>query len=86
MVINTRHIGFVVDDLERFIDFYQGLGLKLISRKLESGEYIERLVGLKNTSHSRLVLVGRLKQKGLAHDAYYSMGKNYYWVKRGNTV
>jgi catechol 2,3-dioxygenase-like lactoylglutathione lyase family enzyme len=49
MVINTRHIGFVVDDLERFIDFYQGLGLKLISRKLESGEYIERLVGLKNT-------------------------------------
>ena len=45
-----------------------------------------KLVGLENTSYSRLVLVGRLKQKGLAHDAYYSMGKNYYWVKRGNTV
>tara|TARA_R110000765_G_C18435019_1_gene546116 strand:+ start:128 stop:328 length:201 start_codon:yes stop_codon:yes gene_type:complete len=45
-----------------------------------------KLIGLENTSHSRLVLVGRLKQKGLAHDAYYSMGKNYYWVTRGNTV
>ena len=49
MVINTRHTGFVVDDLERFINFYIGLGLKLISRKVESGEYIDKLVGLKNT-------------------------------------
>lgn len=45
-----------------------------------------KLVGLKNTDHSRLNIVGKLKQKGLAHDAYYSMGKNYFWVKRGNTV
>lgn len=50
MVINTRHTGFVVDDLERFINFYIGLGLKLISRKVESGEYIDKLVGLKNTN------------------------------------
>jgi len=49
MIINTRHTGFVVDDIERCIDFYLGLGLKLISRKLESGEYIDKLVGLKNT-------------------------------------
>lgn len=50
MVINTRHTGFIVDDLERFIDFYLGLGLKLISRKVESGDYIDKLVGLKNTN------------------------------------
>ena len=50
MVINTRHTGFVVDDLERFINFYLGLGLKLISRKVESGEYIDKLVGLKGTN------------------------------------
>lgn len=49
MVINTRHTGFVVDDLDRFINFYVGLGLKLISRKVESGEYIDKLVGLKST-------------------------------------
>jgi len=50
MVINTRHTGFVVDDLERFINFYLGLGLRLISRKIESGDYIDKLVGLKNTN------------------------------------
>ena len=50
MVISTRHTGFVVDDLERFINFYIGLGLKLISRKVESGEYIDKLVGLKGTN------------------------------------
>ena len=50
MVINTRHTGFVVDDLERFINFYLGLGLKLISRKVESGEYIDKLVGFKQTN------------------------------------
>ena len=49
MVINTRHTGFVVNDLERFINFYLGLGLKLISRKIESGEYIDKLVGLQGT-------------------------------------
>ena len=48
MVISTRHTGFVVNDLEKFIDFYLGLGLKLISREVESGEYIDKLVGLKN--------------------------------------
>ncbi len=50
MVINTRHTGFVVVDLERFIDFYTGLGLKLISRKVETGEYIDKLVGFKGTN------------------------------------
>lgn len=47
MVLNTRHTGFVVLDLERFIKFYEGFGLTLVSRMLEAGEYIENLVGLK---------------------------------------
>jgi catechol 2,3-dioxygenase-like lactoylglutathione lyase family enzyme len=48
MVLNTRHTGFVVLDLDRFINFYLGLGLKLISRMVEEGDYIDNLVGLKN--------------------------------------
>jgi predicted enzyme related to lactoylglutathione lyase len=47
MVLNTRHTGFVVLDLERFIKFYEGFGLTLVSRMIEVGEYIENLVGLK---------------------------------------
>jgi catechol 2,3-dioxygenase-like lactoylglutathione lyase family enzyme len=46
MVLNIRHTGFVVLDLEKFIKFYEGLGLSLVSRMLEEGEYIDKLVGL----------------------------------------
>jgi len=49
MVINTRHTAFVVEDLEKFILFYQALGLKIISRKFEEGNYIDNLVGLSKT-------------------------------------
>ena len=48
MVLNTRHTGFVVDDLEKFISFYEGMGLKLISRMIEEGDYIDNLVSLNN--------------------------------------
>ena len=48
MVLNTRHTGFVVLDLEKFIKFYEGFGLKLKSRMIEEGDYIDKLVGLKN--------------------------------------
>ena len=48
MVLNTRHTGFVVNNLEKFISFYEGLGLKLISRMVEEGDYIDNLVSLKN--------------------------------------
>ena len=48
MVLNTRHTGFVVLDLEKFIKFYEGFGLKLISRMVEQGDYIDKLVGLIN--------------------------------------
>jgi catechol 2,3-dioxygenase-like lactoylglutathione lyase family enzyme len=48
MVLNTRHTGFVVNNLDKFISFYEGLGLKLISRMIEKGDYIDNLVSLKN--------------------------------------
>ncbi len=46
MVLNTRHTGFVVTDLENFIKFYEGFGLSLVSRMVEEGEYIDKLVGI----------------------------------------
>ena len=48
MILNTRHTGFVVNNLDKFISFYEGLGLKLISRKIEKGDYIDNLVSLNN--------------------------------------
>ena len=45
-----------------------------------------KLIGIDDTNHEQLVSVGKLKQKGLASKAYWSMGKSYYWVKRGNKL
>ena len=45
-----------------------------------------KLVGVAINEHSKSVSVGKLRQKGLVEDAYWSMGKTYYWVKRGNKL
>lgn len=46
MIRNTRHTGLVVRDLERSVSFYQALGLRLWSRAVETGEFIETVVGI----------------------------------------
>ena len=45
-----------------------------------------KLVGISDSDQERLVNAGKLVQKGLAHRAYWSMDKSYYWVKRGNKI
>ena len=45
-----------------------------------------KLVGVPDNNQERLVKAGKLGQKGLAHRAYWSMDKSYYWVKRGNKI
>ena len=49
MVLNTRHTGIVVRNIDAAIKFYSGLGMDLVSRMTEQGEYIDTLVGLSNT-------------------------------------
>ena len=46
MILNTRHTGLVVQDLDREIQFYVKLGLIVSERRTESGKYIEKLVGV----------------------------------------
>lgn len=43
-ILEHRHTGLIVDDLDRMIDFYVGLGLVLKRRDLESGPFIEGLL------------------------------------------
>ena len=45
-ILEHRHTGLIVDDLDRMIEFYVGLGLVLKQRDLESGPFID---GLLNT-------------------------------------
>ena len=45
-----------------------------------------KLVGVSDNDQKRCVEMGKLVQKSLANKAYWSMGKSYYWVKRGNKI
>ncbi len=47
MALSVRHAGLVVRDLERSLAFYRDIiGLKVRARMMESGAYIERVVGI----------------------------------------
>lgn len=48
MILNTRHTGMVVRDLERSIAFYTSLGLMVWKRETETGTYIDTVVGIKD--------------------------------------
>ena len=49
-MIRARHIGLVVESLEKSLEFYQGVfGFSLKKRAFEDqGQYIESLVGIKD--------------------------------------
>lgn len=46
MILNKRHTGLVVRDLNRSLSFYEGLGLKVWRREQEAGSFIDTVVGI----------------------------------------
>ena len=48
MILNLRHFALVVTELEKAIGLYRELGADLKSRDLESGPFIENLLGIPN--------------------------------------
>lgn len=49
MITNIRHTGIVVSNLESSLYFYRELlGFKIVKRMDESGDYIDKISGLKN--------------------------------------
>ena len=48
MIINKRHTGLVVHNLDDSVKFYEGLGLKVWNRQVETGDFISKVVGIKN--------------------------------------
>jgi len=45
MILNVRHSGIVVRDLKKSLDFYKYLGFKVVSDEMESGNFIDRILG-----------------------------------------
>tara|TARA_B100002052_G_C15371728_1_gene371360 strand:+ start:28 stop:447 length:420 start_codon:yes stop_codon:yes gene_type:complete len=49
MIATFRHLGIVVNDLEKFENFFNCLGFTTIYSETEKGKDIEALLGCKNT-------------------------------------
>jgi len=51
MIKSVRHIGVVVNDINKCLFFYKDLlGLTVCNENIEEGEYIDTLVGIKNVT------------------------------------
>ena len=46
MITRVRHTGIVVQDLEKAVWFYEKLGFELWKREIESGSFLDQLVGI----------------------------------------
>ena len=52
-MIKLRHIGIVVRDLKKSVEFYKDIfNLSIYKEMVEEGKYVEDLVGIKNASIS----------------------------------
>ena len=48
MIVNVRHTGIVVSDLENVATFYRKLGFEDVSQDIEKGNFIEQVTGIEN--------------------------------------
>ena len=48
--MDIRHIGIVVEDFDKMLKFYQNLGFSYTKTEVETGAYIDKLVGLEGAS------------------------------------
>jgi catechol 2,3-dioxygenase-like lactoylglutathione lyase family enzyme len=46
MILNIRHTGLVVRDLNRSISFYEALGFNVWQREEEKGSFIDTVIGI----------------------------------------
>jgi len=58
MILGLRHVGIVVSDLERQVDFYCGvLGFRVLKRMDESGEEVDRMLGIEDADVTTVKLI-----------------------------
>ena len=50
LITEIRHTGLVVKNLDRMLRFYKGLGLNIVSRDIEKGNFIDNVTGYSNVN------------------------------------
>lgn len=59
MSVNVRHFGIVVEDLDKALDFYRDLlGLTVVVEAEEDSQFIDSLLGLKQSRLTTVKLAG----------------------------
>ena len=62
MISGVRHTGIVVNDINGALNFWVGLlEFKIVSNEVETGEFIDRLLGLQDVSVQTVKLVAKDK-------------------------
>ena len=62
MIKELRHVGLVVTDIEKALDFWQNmLGFELVKRMEESGQHLDQMIGLQGVR----VTTAKLKDQNL---------------------
>tara|TARA_B110000008_G_scaffold121394_1_gene123906 strand:+ start:432 stop:866 length:435 start_codon:yes stop_codon:yes gene_type:complete len=62
MIKELRHVGLVVTDIEKALDFWQNmLGFELVKRMEESGQHVDQMIGLQGVR----VTTAKLKDQSL---------------------
>ncbi len=62
MISGVRHTGIVVNDIDGAINFWVNLlELKIVSNEVETGDFIDRLLGLKDVSVQTVKLIAKDK-------------------------
>jgi lactoylglutathione lyase len=73
-MINMRHTGIVVNDIDKSLYFYRDLlGFEIKKNKVESGEYIDIFLGLKNATVQTVKM--SLNDKGMIELLHYKTHK-----------
>lgn len=63
MVINIRHTGIVVEDLDKSLEFYiNKLGFKIIKQMNETGSFIGQILGIKDLSVTTVKMILKNQQ------------------------
>lgn len=59
MIERYRHTGLVVRDMQKSLTFYEALGFQVWKREMETGKFIDTVVGIDNVRVETAKLKGR---------------------------
>lgn len=69
--LSHRHTGLIVQDFEKMLSFYVGLGFEIRTKDLESGKFVNHLIGTENIVLETAKLI--LNDKSIAYKYRYQL-------------